>query len=244
MGKFGILKEKILKYMTESYSKEENGNMKDLLKKIKSNKDFKDVYMFYENFENMYIEDDDIRNLYITESESILRKKMKLIEKFQSEIEEILSDVEIVSENSTYVLLDTLIENNNLTNVHIKVGNKVELNKFLSLPKDNISENTTNSCNENMLHQVLIDNFNNKYMDFLNEDEINLFNEIINLSESDLQNKFVELKDETILKLDSHITNDSSLNERLNSVKEKILNEYSEPNRINFLKIKDLNNSL
>ena len=45
MNKIGVLKTKILKKLTESYSSQNKSEMKDILKTIKENKDFKELYL-------------------------------------------------------------------------------------------------------------------------------------------------------------------------------------------------------
>lgn len=62
MSKIGVLKTKILKKLTESYSNQNKSEMKDILKTIKENKDFKELYLFYEEIEDKYFEDKEVRN--------------------------------------------------------------------------------------------------------------------------------------------------------------------------------------
>ena len=65
MNKFGELKNKMLTKLTESYTKENKTEVKDILKTIKENKDFKEMYLFYEEIENKYIEDKETAKLYV-----------------------------------------------------------------------------------------------------------------------------------------------------------------------------------
>ncbi len=95
MSKFGVLKTKILKKLTESYSNQNKTEMKEILKMIKENKDFKELYLFYEEIENKYFEDRDTAKLYVEELNSILKNKSKNISDFCNKLNTKLNDIEI-----------------------------------------------------------------------------------------------------------------------------------------------------
>ena len=65
MNKFGTIKSKLLIKLTESYANENKAEIKDILTTIKENKDFKEMYLFYEEIENKYIEDKETAKLYV-----------------------------------------------------------------------------------------------------------------------------------------------------------------------------------
>ena len=65
MKKFGVIKTKILNKLTESYANENKAEIKDILTLIKENKEFKEMYLFYEEIENKYIEDKETAKLYV-----------------------------------------------------------------------------------------------------------------------------------------------------------------------------------
>ena len=65
MNKFGIIKSKLLTKLTESYANENKAEIKNVLTTIKENKNFKEMYLFYEEIENKYIEDKEIAKLYV-----------------------------------------------------------------------------------------------------------------------------------------------------------------------------------
>ena len=65
MNKFGALKSKLLNKLTESYANENKTEIKNILTTIKENKDFKEMYLFYEEIENKYIEDKETAKLYV-----------------------------------------------------------------------------------------------------------------------------------------------------------------------------------
>ena len=49
MTNFGELKTKLLTKLTESYTSNNKGEIKDLVNKLKSNKSLSEMYVFYEN---------------------------------------------------------------------------------------------------------------------------------------------------------------------------------------------------
>ena len=75
MNKIGVIKTKILKKLTESYSSQNKTEMKSILSTIKENKEFKEMYLFYEEIENKYFEDKEVAKLYVEELNSILKSK-------------------------------------------------------------------------------------------------------------------------------------------------------------------------
>ena len=95
MNNFGKIKTKILKKLTESYSSQNKTEMKTILKTIKGNKDFTEMYLFYEEIEGKYFEDKDTAKLYVEELNSILKNKSKNISKFCNSLNEKLGDLEI-----------------------------------------------------------------------------------------------------------------------------------------------------
>ena len=65
MNKFGVIKTKLLNKLTESYANENKAEIKDILTTIKENKDFKEMYLFYEEIESKTISDKETAKLYV-----------------------------------------------------------------------------------------------------------------------------------------------------------------------------------
>jgi len=55
MNDFGKLKTKILQKFTNAYASGNKNEVKKILKMITENKDFRTLYLFYEDFEDKYI---------------------------------------------------------------------------------------------------------------------------------------------------------------------------------------------
>ncbi len=244
MSKFGVLKTKLLKKLTESYSSQNKDEMKDILKLIKENKDFKELYLFYEEIENKYFDDRDTARLYVEELNNILKSKSKNVVGFCNKLEEKLSTVEI-SENEIYSSLDVLLEDDNLSNIDKKVISKKKLVDHLTTKKQtNESMIQDVVVNESLLHAVLVNNFNVLYSNSLNEEQKEELTQILSMNQDDLNKNMQELK-ESVLEQVSKILSENSdqeLSRKLNQVQEEVGKMTFD--KINYYKLKELKNGL
>lgn len=246
MNNFGKIKTKILKKLTESYSSQNKSEMKTILKTIKENKDFTEMYLFYEEIEGKYFEDKDTAKLYVEELNSILKTKSKNISKFCNTLNEKLGELEI-NENELYTTLDNLLEDDTLSNIDKKVIAKKKLVEHLTTKKElKESENETYTSNENLLHAVLANNFNVLYTNNLTESQKEELKNILTMSVDDLESKTTELK-ESILSKVSEILNESTsddlnLTDKLNGVQKEV--KEMETSKYNYYRLTELKNGL
>ena len=244
MNKFGVLKTKMLKKLTESYVGENKAEVKDILKTIKENKEFKEMYLFYEEIENKYFDDKETAKLYVEEISSILKNQTHNISEFSKSLDEKIGSVEI-NENEIYTLLDQLSENDNLGNIEKKVNAKKKLVEHLTTKKEiKESQETTYTSNENLLHAVLANNFNVLYNHTLSESQKEELKNIINLSDEELETKTQELKESIINQVSSLLSesNDTDLSTKLNQVKDEVLKK--ETSKVNYFRLTELKNGL
>ena len=113
MNKFGVIKTKMLTKLTESYSKENKKEVKDILNTIKENKAFKEMYLFYEEIENKYIEDKETAKLYVEGLNTYFGQPMgnwNDLNVFCESLHDKLGNIEIEI-NELYESLDILSEN-------------------------------------------------------------------------------------------------------------------------------------
>ena len=82
MIKIGILKNKILHDLTESYITGDKKRVKDIINTLKENKDFRELYVFYEEVENMYLEDKALAEVYVESIEKLLKEKSKKVNNY------------------------------------------------------------------------------------------------------------------------------------------------------------------
>ena len=65
MKKFGVIKSKMLSKITESYTQQNKKEVKNILNTINENKDFKEMYLFYEEVEKMDLSCPESAQLYV-----------------------------------------------------------------------------------------------------------------------------------------------------------------------------------
>ncbi len=244
MNKFGVLKTKILKKLTESYSNKNKEDVKDILNTIKENKDFKEMYLFYEEIENKYFDDKDIAKLYVEEIQSVLKDKSDKIASFTKNLNTKLKEVEI-NENELYSNLDLLIQEENLSNIDKKIIAKKKLVEHLTTKKEIVKKEETQLVeNENLLYAVLANNFNVLYNNSLNESQKKELQGILSLTDEDLEVKISDLKESILGQVGSILneSNDTGLTSKLTKVKDEV-NEMK-PSKFNYYRLVQLKNGL
>ena len=244
MNKFGVLKSKILKKLTESYSNKNKNEVKDILNTIKENKDFKEMYLFYEEIENKYFDDKEIAKLYVEEIQSVLKDKSDKIASFSKNLNTKLKDVEI-NENELYSNLDLLVQSENLSNVDKKIIAKKKLVEHLTTKKEIIKkENAQLVENENLLYAVLANNFNVLYNHSLNESQKKELQGILSLTDEDLEVKISDLKESILGQVGSILSEskDGDLTGKLTKVKDEV-NEMKS-SKFNYYRLVQLKNGL
>ena len=250
MKKFGSLKGKMLKKITESFATGNKNDVKDILKTIKENVDLKELYLLYEDIENKQFDDSDVAKFYVDELSTMLKKKnlnenKDGVEKVFSELSYKLKNVQS-DKNEIYEILDILSEEDTLLNIDKKVLSKKKLVNHL-MTKKQVSENEdiTYTKNENLLLAVLTNNFNVLYNDSLNESEKIELKSILSLSENDVKIKIDNLKESIITNINTILnesTTDSDLSTKLNDVKNEI--DKMSISKYNFYRLTQLKNGL
>lgn len=244
MNKIGVVKSKILKKLTESFGSGDKSEMKQILTKIVSNKDFKEMYLFYESIENKYFDNSEVAKLYVEELNSVLKNKSKVLSSFCSELNEALGDIDFET-NDIYSSLDQLTEDDNLNNLDKKIIAKKKLIEHLTTTKTSNQENQSSyTSNENLLYSVLANNFNTLYSDKLNEEQRGELKNILSLSNEDLEKNVPQLKESILSKVNSMIveSSDGELNSKLNSVISEV-NSMS-VTKYNYFRLKQLEDGL
>ena len=244
MNKFGVLKTKILKKLTESYSNKNKSEVKDILNTIKENKDFKEMYLFYEEIENKYFDDKEIAKLYVEEIQSVLKDKSDKIAGFTKKLNTKLKEVEI-NENELYSNLDLLVQEENLTNIDKKIIAKKKLVEHLTTKKEIVKKEETQLVeNENLLYAVLANNFNVLYNNSLNESQKKELQGILSLTDEDLEVKISDLKESILGQVGSILSEskDNDLTGKLTKVKDEV-NEMK-PSKFNYYRLVQLKNGL
>jgi hypothetical protein len=244
MNSFGKIKTKILGKLTESYSSKDKTEMKKILKTIKENKDFREMYLFYEEIENKYFEDKDVAKLFVEELSSVLKNKTKNIVEFCKSLNETLKDVN-TQDNEIYSILDQLSEEDTLNNLDKKVISKKKLYEHLITKKEiKESEKSVHTPNESFLNAVLVNNFNVLFNNNLNEEQKETLKGILSMSSDELDLKTKELKESLVSKIDTLLneSTDTEMKSKLINVKDEVTSKES--SRINYFRLIELKNGL
>ena len=243
MKKFGEIKSKLLKKLNESYSENKRDDMKGILKSITKNKDFKEMYLFYEDVESKYLRDTDLANQYVQKVYHMLREQSKKLSEFNKELDERLGNVD-VEVNNVYKILDILSESESLHNIDKIFIAMDELVQHLRTPKTTIEESTTVVKNENLLNAVLTNNFNVLFNESLDKQQKKELLNILSLSNDELTNRFTNLKESIESTIENLITEDT--NTDLKDKLTKVLEETSlmDVNKYNYYKLTQLKDGL
>ncbi len=245
MNNFGKIKSKLLKTITEAYEQGElKNNTKNLIKVVKKNKDFKEMYMFYEEIENKYFDDKEVARLYVEEIGNILKQKASKVKDFCEVINMSVYNAQI-DENELYDSIDQLLEEDSLKNIDKKVVAKKKLVEHLTTKKEiKESQLDTYTSNENLLHAVLANNFNVLYTNNLNEEQQEELKTILSISNEDLVSKTTELKESILNKVGSLLSesNDNDLTTKLGKVKDEV--QEMDLSKYNYYRLTQLKNGL
>lgn len=244
MSKFGEIKSKMLTKLTESYNSGNKNELKDLITKLKSNKNLVEVHNFYEEMENMYFTNKDLAKLYVETLEPYFINKMKLISGDCKDLNKLLKDV-VSESNELYECLDILSEDNNIHNISKKIDARENFIKLLTTKKSvKKEESTVQFENHTLLNTVLVGNFNTKFTDFLNEEQKETFSKIMSMSNEELINEMSLIRTELNSKIENLLgeSTDDMMVEKLKKVKTDI-NE-SEITKYNYYKLTELKNGL
>jgi len=244
MNNFGIIKTKLLNKLTESYTNENKGEIKNILTTIKENKNFKEMYLFYEEIENKYIDDKETAKLYVEGVINILKQQMDDLTTFCTSLNKMIN-VETINENEIYNSLDILIEKDSLSNIEKKVNAKKKLVNHLTTKKEiKESKDSTLIPNENLLNAVLTNNFNALYSNTLSESQKEELKNILSIPYDEIIIKTTELKESIVSQVSTLLSesNETDLINKLNSVKDEVNQMF--PSRYNYYRLNELKNGL
>lgn len=244
MGTFGITKSKLIKKLTESYISGNNSEIKQIVNIIKKDKEFRNLYLFYEDVENKFFEDINTAKLYVEQISPMLADKKVLVEETCNKLNSFLDNV-VIEENKTYDALDQLLDIDTLRNLDKKVIAKKSIVNFITTEKpthvaEYVTESTEFTGNELLLHTIMTNNFNSYYDTALNEEEKTELRNILSMDSDELNNKVETLKENILNKISTLVTEskDDTLIVKLNDVKEQVKN--TEVSKYSFYKLNGL----
>ena len=241
--KIGISKSKILTRLVEAYTNNEKKQIKEIISLLKENKDYRDLYVFYEEIENKYFKNISDATRYLDEIIPLLETKYKNTLDFLPRLNDLIGDVEYET-NPLYENLDILLSKPTIHNIDSKIIAKEKLIKHLTTEKLIVRENKKVVTNEHLLFATLSNVFNMSFENQLNEEEKKRLKTIMSMSSNDIKENVSELQETILEKVSNLLTenSDPELSTKLEIVKEEVENIL--PTRFNLVKLETLKDGL
>jgi hypothetical protein len=236
--KFGIIKSKIEKLLTESYSTNKfKSEMKTFKILVLENKNINKLFYLYDELNNNKGMSENIVNDYINECITIYENTInKISKKDISLLKTWISDVK--SEN-TYEKIDSLFDSNILT-IENKITNRKLIAESLSKPqpKSNDIINLPISSMVNLANKTI-----NNYIENLNESDKQELIIFLNTDKKDMENSYQEIKENVLNKLNNiSINSDLETKQKIEESINKIKVEKFD--KLNFFRLKSLNENI
>jgi hypothetical protein len=241
---FGKTKSAILNKFTDLYEKNNKKEIKEILSIINEDKDFKELYLFYEDIQNIDISYPGSAELYVENIQPLLIEKSKNASKTTKKLSKYLNDV-VCENNELFDSLDVLSESTTLNNLDKQVIAKRKLIGHLSTKKEiSESQNESYTSNEKLLMTFLSNDFNSYFTKTLSEEDKTKLKNILSLSNEEIQMKTKQLSEEILSSISNILeeSTDDELKNKLNKVKTEITN--TNPSKYNYYKLLELKNGL
>jgi hypothetical protein len=239
--KFGVLKSKIEKCLIESYNKNTfKDNIFIFNELVRKNKNISKLYYLYDELSSKKGLSESLANDFVNESINIYENTINKINK--KHIDEINIWVNNVETKNEYSIIDDLFSNNVVT-LENKIKSRKQIveslksvevisesGKIVHIPLDDMIEVANKTVNE--------------YISKINESEKKEILSIINEDENKLKIKFDFIKENTIKRLENILETESD-EETKKTIQETIQKVTKEKfDKISFVKLKSLNESL
>jgi hypothetical protein len=241
MNYFGNIKSaietKLIKeYNTTNFAK----SMKFFKKTVLENKELSQMFFLYDELSKPKGMDMELATDYLNESVDLLKR---LIEKNSTKIQELVEWIDGIEVENNYSDVDTLVYLKSAVNLEKVVESKKNIRRILTSTnrQEKITENVNIPLSSMM--KIVTNTFNKEYST-ISEEEKNELKELLSYSKKDIQNKFVELKEDVTNKLNNKLeeSEDLEIKEKISQTISKI-NE-SQPELITLYKLKQLSEGL
>lgn len=240
MIKFGNIKSKIEEKLLESYSKNTfKSEMKNFKSLVLENKNVSKLFYLYDEMSSNKGLNESLVNDYIHECITIYENTVnKIDEKIINNLKKWVSDINC---ENKYENIDNLFSADILTIESRLRSKKIISENLIKLP-NNKKVDTVNLPISTMVN-IANKTFSN-YVESLNESDRNELINFLKTDESELEPQFESIKNEVKTKLNSLVESTTD-EETLNKVNETITKVESETfNKLNYFKLKNLNESL
>jgi hypothetical protein len=235
MKNFGLIKTKIEDKLVESYS---NNSIKNELKTFKSlvleNRNALQLYHLYDNLSTPQGRNDEDSKLFLGEAVNMINNLRKT-----TNLEKINEWVKDIKSENRYSDIDTVVEGK-VTKLDLIVASKKNIVENLKRKKE-----TKDIIKLPLKTMLKVANKTlSEAISSLDEKEKTELTSILSLSSDEFNKQFGELKENTIKKLESLLTEqaDAGLTTKVSETLNRVKSEP--PNNLNFYKLQKLNESL
>lgn len=237
--KFGIIKSKIEKVLLESYS---NNTFKDEIKNfnnlVLSNKNLTNLYYLYDELNTNKGLNESIANDYINESIKLYENSLNKIK--ESDLKKINVWISKVKTENLYEHIDDIF-NVNVLNIESNIkSKKIVIESLKKSPtKQQETVNIPISSMVKVANNTITDFINN-----LNESEQEELSKLLSEDDKNLKVKYEVIKESVVSKLEKMkvVESDKGLQSRIDETLVKISSEKY--NKLNYFKLRDLDNNL
>lgn len=239
--KFGVLKSKIEKCLIESYNKNTfKDNIFIFNELVRKNKNISKLYYLYDELSSKKGLSESLANDFVNESINLYENTINKINK--KHIDEINIWVNNIETKNEYSIIDDLFSNNVVT-----LENKIKSRKQIveSLKSVEVISESGKIVHIPLDDMIKVANKTvNEYISNINESEKKEILSIINEDENKLKIKFDFIKENTIKRLENILETESD-EETKKTIQETIQKVTKEKfDKISFVKLKSLNESL
>jgi len=238
MYNFGKIKDTFNSILSESIIKKDKEGKKifnSYLKELKKNNSLKSQFLLYKNLSSKKFTNESDAKYYIEENITLLKKlDKKEINKGTKKLVSILKGKELVKENmELYNHINILVETKKTASSIDKIQESINFitRNMMEVSEQEVKQYESVNLPPSVLTKMAINRFNLKYSD-ITESEKNIIKSVLNGTEEDKENVYVNLKKECIDLIDNKLNENTDLDmkDKLLKVKDKLLRMTYNPN--------------
>jgi len=238
MNNFGKIKDTFNLILSESIIKKDNEGKKifnSYLKELKENNSLKSQFLLYKNLSSKKFTNESDAKYYIKENITLLKKlDKKEINSGTKKLVSLLEGKELVKENiELYNHINILVETKKTASSIDKIQESINFitRKMMEVSEQEVEQYESVNLPPSVLTKMAINRFNLKYSD-ITESEKNIIKSVLNGTEENKEDVYVNLKKECIDLIDNKLNENTDLDmkDKLLKVKDKLLRMTYNPN--------------
>jgi len=233
MNNFGKIKDTFNLILSESIIKKDNEGKKifnSYLKELKENNSLKSQFLLYKNLSSKKFTNESDAKYYIKENITLLKKlDKKEINSGTKKLVSLLEGKELVKENHINILVETKKTASSIDKIQESIN--FITRKMMEVSEQEVEQYESVNLPPSVLTKMAINRFNLKYSD-ITESEKNIIKSVLNGTEENKEDVYVNLKKECIDLIDNKLNENTDLDmkDKLLKVKDKLLRMTYNPN--------------